>query len=74
MANDDFVAVDIPGYVDWIFTTPLMLIELGILAGARPVQTITLIVTWLLRQPLNRSVQSESVQILVGARCDVVLL
>lgn len=31
-------------YVDWMFTTPLMLIELGILAGARPVQTVTLIV------------------------------
>ena len=32
------------GYVDWMFTTPLMLIELGILAGAPPTQTITLIV------------------------------
>ena len=31
------------GYVDWMFTTPLMLIELGILAGAQPTQTITLI-------------------------------
>lgn len=31
-------------YVDWMFTTPLMLIELGILAGAPPTQTITLIV------------------------------
>eukprot|EP00435_Cladocopium_sp_Y103_P042623 s900_g11.t2 len=30
-------------YVDWMFTTPLMLIELGILAGAQPTQTITLI-------------------------------
>lgn len=58
--SEDFVAVYIPGYVDWIFTTPLMLIELGILAGARPVQTITLIVTWLLIR-FNQFVQSENV-------------
>ena len=31
------------GYVDWVFTTPLMLIELGILAGAQQRQTLTLI-------------------------------
>ena len=29
--------------MDWVFTTPLMLIELGILAGAHQRQTLTLI-------------------------------
>ncbi|CAJ1446060.1 unnamed protein product [Effrenium voratum] len=31
-------------YVDWVFTTPLMLVELGVLAGAKRWQTVVLIV------------------------------
>ena len=51
--------------MDWMFTTPLMLIELGILAGAQPAQTITLIAAGrnMLKLPtIRRKFRSQTVE------------